>query len=190
MTPAIPEKDTMTESNKTVPLAEATVTQLRSYAELVLALDIPPTANRNTIIGKIKLVQPDVEAISLHDGPTAPAPAKAASIDPTATTVIINIQVVEEAAGGSEPVPVGVNGKVMLVPRGQWCEIPRDYLSVLMHAVETRYRQINHPDGTMTLESYAVHRFPHQIWPVGMHEPGEGVLRPERRHHAANVQAA
>ena len=52
--------------------------------------------------------------------------------------VVIRIQSQNEP-GGEQPVPVGVNGSVMLIPRDQDARIPRSYYEVLKNAVVDRY---------------------------------------------------
>ena len=42
-------------------------------------------------------------------------------------------------AGGKDPVPIGVNGRVMLVPRGKEVEIPHAYFEVLKNAKRFDY---------------------------------------------------
>jgi hypothetical protein len=44
-----------------------------------------------------------------------------------------------DRAGGDRPVPVGVNGRIMLIPRGTPVWVPESYVEVLKHAVEHAY---------------------------------------------------
>lgn len=40
---------------------------------------------------------------------------------------------------GREAVPVGLNGRMYLIPRGTPCEVPEEVVEVLNNAVETRF---------------------------------------------------
>jgi hypothetical protein len=80
---------------------------------------------------------------------SAPAPALAPAPTPTETKATSNakpkgywdekIKVLVhrgEGAQGKKPIEVGVNGKVMLIPRGEECDIPRKYFEVIKNAVQ------------------------------------------------------
>jgi hypothetical protein len=73
-----------------------------------------------------------------------PQPVRKQHLPPLAGKVRINIGIQEEA-GGNEPVAVGVNGKIMLIPRGKDVDIPEPYLEALEHAVTFKYDSL--PDG-------------------------------------------
>jgi len=73
-----------------------------------------------------------------------PVPVRDRHLPPPSGKVRINIGIQEEA-GGNEPVPVGVNGKIMLIPRGKDVDIPESYLEALQHAVTYKYDSL--PDG-------------------------------------------
>ena len=63
-------------------------------------------------------------------------------------------------AGGASPVPVGVNGKIMLIPRGEEVEIPRTYFNVLKDAIS----RVTYQEGeTGTIKSRDVASYPFQI---------------------------
>lgn len=132
-----------------VPIGEATVGQLRYYAEVVLGLDLGPNPNikPETIIAKIGQAG--------HDGPTiqVPAPADATEAEEPLDAnpehalspgsyqrshakrwVQIDAQ---EGPGGKEPVQVAVNGTLILVPRGRPVELAEPYVEVLENAEKT-----------------------------------------------------
>ena len=52
-----------------------------------------------------------------------------------------------EGAGGSEPVPVGVNGRVQLIPRGKDVEVRLPYVAVLKNAEKIVYDEHMEADG-------------------------------------------
>lgn len=127
-----------------IPVGEATAAQLREHATLRMGLEIDGRASANTILAKMREAGFDGEEITvlLPDAPTVPR------VDPEEVgnrkTVNgrkfrrINIPR-QDIPGGEEPVPVGVNGRVMFVPRGEDCWVPEDYIEVLNHAVQAIY---------------------------------------------------
>jgi hypothetical protein len=129
----------------TVPLADATLAQLRAFALTHLQLDVPKTANRDMLIGKISQAwdKPEIpvaaETLEAKPEGKAPRPANKKQADPTDTDskkdpmirIYINIS---ETKGGSDPIPVGVNGRVMLVPRGKEIDVPSRYVHALKNA--------------------------------------------------------
>tara|TARA_Y100000310_G_scaffold54257_1_gene49753 strand:- start:20 stop:541 length:522 start_codon:yes stop_codon:yes gene_type:complete len=166
---------------KTIPITKATDAQLRYYATTILGLDIHPmVSKRETILSKISAASDAAEiTVPDEDLPDAP-PARATQEQPTEIPahdkppVIVKIAITE-AVDGEEAVPVSINGKAMLVPRGMWCEIPYPYYEGLRHAVEDRYEPL--ADGGMSTTPRQVSRYPFEVW-VGDDEPREGVMRP------------
>ena len=71
----------------------------------------------------------------------------------------IHVNITEEA-GGNEPVPVSVNGKVMLIPRGKDVDVPAEYVEVLQHAISHKYDPL--PDGGMNPVPREVPLYPFQ----------------------------
>ena len=68
---------------------------------------------------------------------------------------------VTEEAGGADPVQCGVNGKVMLIPRGIECDIPEAYFEVLQHAITYKYNALK--DGGIDPMPRKVPLYPFQL---------------------------
>ncbi len=165
---------------RTIPIADATVDQLLHFATTTLGLDIHHSVKkRETILSKISAASDVIEITVTDEVPAAagPDPQPELSHIPAheRPPVIVKIAI-SDAADGEEAVPLSLNGKAMLVPRGRWCQIPYTYYAgPLAHAVEDRYESL--ADGGMRIKPRQVPRFPHEVW-VGDGEPREGVLRP------------
>ncbi len=165
---------------RTIPIADATTDQLLYFARTVLGLDIHHAVQkRETILSKISTASEATEITVPDEVPVASAPEPQPVSDHVPAherpPVIIKIAV-SDAADGEEAVPLSLNGKAMLVPRGRWCQIPYTYYAgPLAHAVEDRYESLK--DGGMSTKPRQVPRFPHEVW-IGEGEPREGVLRP------------
>lgn len=150
---------------KQIPINEATAGQLRAFAESTLGLSIHPNCNRDAILAKVKQAW-DKPEIPVEEPPEAepqtgqpPRPATAEQQPPKAEMVRILIHVTEDA-GGDEPVPVSVNGRAMLIPRGKEVDIKPEYYEVLKNAVQHRYEAL--PDGGMNPVPRKVPLYPFQ----------------------------
>lgn len=127
-----------------IPINEATLAQLREFASTTLGLDIHPNAKHETVLARVQAAW-NQDEITLPEEPpetgqagASPQPVTDAQKPPAEDKVRVILAVTEEP-GGEEPVPVGVNGRVMLIPRGKEVEIPRAYFDVLTQAITYRY---------------------------------------------------
>lgn len=154
---------------KKIPIGEATEAQLRLFARDTLGIDIKATAKFATVRARVEqawdkpeITIPDSEPESTKEVPSqaAPNPVTEEQQKPAKDMVRLVIGVTEEA-GGNSPVEVGVNGKVMLIPRGKEVEIPYSYFEVLKHAVTFKYDPL--PDGGMAPEPRKVPLYPFQV---------------------------
>lgn len=143
-----------------IPVEEATEQQLRDFARDVLGIEIHHSAKHATCIAKVKeawdkpeimvaVTEPAAEAgsdvpESKEEPAQPPRPVTAAQRPPKAGYVRVRIDI-QDIPGGNEPVPVGVNGKVMVVPRAKECDIPEAYYEVLENSVSHIYDPL--PDG-------------------------------------------
>lgn len=165
---------------KKIPLAEASEAQLRDFAGRHLGMELPAGAKIETLRSKIRQAwtQPDIHVLDEH---TAFVGGRSVSLGDgfgshgfvsngiehfmfeangrKKVRVILNRS---EEAGGSEPVQVGVNGKVMLVPRGEEVEIPVEYFEVLQNAVRHIFDPLK--DGGLS-EPRKVPMYPYQLLP-------------------------
>ncbi len=136
-----------------IEIDKATAEQLRAFGDQVLGLELGGRENRQTMIGKMAEVGYGLEFISLP--PSAPVPSGgprqngAFSVRPNIkggneVRIIIHTQ---DVPGGDRPVQVGVNGKLMLIPRGREVWVPEAYVEVLDHAEENIYSEYSPNDG-------------------------------------------
>ena len=152
--------------NRQINIAEANHAELLKFARDTLGLNLPPNTKRETLLAKIGaawnkdyITAPETpEAEAPQVGPQ-PQPQTADQDGPGKGMVRINIHITEEA-GGNEPVTVGVNGKVMLIPRGKDVDIPESYFEVLQHAISHKYDPL--PDGGMNPDPREVPLYPFQ----------------------------
>jgi hypothetical protein len=102
------------------------------------------------------------EEIDVEDAPPTAKQvgAKPLGGEPVAPEKVKILIARTEDAGGDEPVPVGVNGPIMLVPRGEPVEIPYAYYEVLKNAVKDIYDPL--PDGGMNPVPRKVPAYPFQ----------------------------
>lgn len=142
-----------------VALSNASLPQLRDHASITLGLDVGGLTTRPQFLARISEatgVEPPYDGvmIDVFDQPVAaggrvrdvPKPIPSAGEPPAAAPesgaraakrVILIAK--EKGPGGSDPVPVGVNGSIMLIPRGRKVEVPEPYVEVLRNAVQHIY---------------------------------------------------
>ena len=152
--------------NREVKIAEATHDQLLKFARETLGFNSPPNIGRETLIARISVawnkdhITVAQAAAEVSQAGQAPLPQTAEQQAPEKPMVRINIHITEEA-GGNEAVPVGVNGRIMLIPRGKDVDIPYTYYEVLKHAVMNKYDPM--PDGGMNPVPREVPTYPFQV---------------------------
>lgn len=160
------------ESTNKVPLKEATREQMMQFGQTVLGLSIPGNIGDETLRAKITEVwdKDDIVLPLAAETPASPegdppAPVtedqQAAAADKKAAEKVTIILQRTEDAGGDEPVPVSVNGKCMLIPRGEEATIPRPYYEVLKNAVTHRYESVK--DGGINPTPRKVPAYPFQV---------------------------
>lgn len=141
-----------------ISILDATAAQLRQFAMNNLGLDIHVRNNAETIRAKIATCYEGTE-IELPDEdfepPSVPVKAHPTEGDGKRNPryfpgthdeipvredgkVCVHIGVGQEK-GGNDPVPAGVNGRVMLIPREKDVMIPVEYFLVLIEAVQLKY---------------------------------------------------
>lgn len=150
---------------KSLPIGEASQAQLRAFAEAYLGMSFPPNAKTETVRSKIRaawtkgeiLVEVPEEAAEPAPGAPPPAPPGHRAPDPHKVRIILQRT---DEPGGDEPVPVGVNGRVMLIPRGEEVEIPMAYYEALKNAITYRYESLR--DGGLNPVPRKVPMYPFQ----------------------------
>lgn len=148
-----------------VIIDEATEDQLRSFALTVLGLDIDGrTKSREALMARITeagwaqahiIVPEEVQPGPARNvgGARNTRPGKSYVLDgETVEETDVRIMVhTKDGPGGERPVPVAVNGSLMLIPRGQEVWVPSRYVEALEHAEEYAYEEYR--DGTGGLKA-------------------------------------
>lgn len=152
-------------TEKKVLLSEATGPQMRAFAETHLGMSFKFNEANEKVRAKIAEAWGKDEIVVQEEGQkepqtgSPPNPVTEAQQPPGPNKVKIIIQRTEEP-GGDEPVPVGVNGKIMLVPRGEEVEIPYAYYDVLKNSIKHIYE--SYPEGGLNPVPRKVSAFPFQ----------------------------
>lgn len=131
--------------NERVSIEEATAAQLRDFATITFGLELKGSENKPTMLGKLETVGYGLDDIPVM-GDLTPGPAPVSS-DGKVPTIkndkgeeCYKILIQRDGeAGGDEPVPVGVNGVLMYIPRGEPVLVPVAYVEVLNNAVQFIY---------------------------------------------------
>ena len=153
--------------NRQIPIEQASHAELLQFARDTLGLNLPPNTKVTTLRAKISAAWskdhinlPVTEAEETTQVGSDPQPVTAEQQVPNADKVRIKIAITEEA-GGNEPVPVGVNGRIMLIPRGKEVDIPVSYFEILEHAIAYKYDPM--PEGGMNPVPREVPMYPFQV---------------------------
>jgi hypothetical protein len=133
-------------------IVDASDAELKDFAEVTLVLDVPERTTRADLMALIGPAWPAphifVEAADVderEDVQTDEARAVArvrlnvggASEDPKWLIRIANT----ELPGGRDPVPVGVNGRHVVIQRGVEVEVPHRYIEAIQNAVRISVTQ-------------------------------------------------
>jgi len=152
-----------------VEIADATADQLRQFGVVQLGLDLGGTENRRTMIGKLAEIGYNLDFINLvevsatpvvNDAPSGAFNTRENERGEREVRITIHKQ---DKPGGEDHVQVGVNGRLMLIPRGDPFFVPESYVEVLKHAVELVYPEYDPSknDGRGGLdEPRKVHAYP------------------------------
>ena len=138
-----------------IKIADATPAQLREFGANTLGLELHGRETAQMMMGKFAEVGYNVDDIALQ-APTV-VPSGGPNGDVAFNTRIRNdgvkeIRIVihtQDKPGGEDPVQVGVNGKLMLIPRGEPQWVPESYVEVLNNAVEYVYAEYQGGTGNL-----------------------------------------
>jgi hypothetical protein len=145
-----------------IAIADASAKQLADFAENVLGLDgVDYRLGKGKIEEKMRTALYDKDHIEVEE-----EQAQIQRIEPPSSenkrrmaTIFIHES---DRPGGTEPVPVAVNGRQMFIPRGQQCTIPWEYYHALDNAKHYVYQQ--GPNGELLSESRKeVHEYPFSV---------------------------
>jgi hypothetical protein len=144
-----------------IAIADASAKQLADFAETNLGIEgVDYRLGKAKIEEKMRATMYDKDYIEVED---EQAPIQ--RIDPPVTlgarrmaTIIIANQ---EKAGGTEPVPVAVNGRQMFIPRQAPQTIPWEY----MHALDNAKKFVYETDenGSLKPNPAEVHEYPFTV---------------------------
>ena len=164
-TPAVPTTPVAQEAapkvpkTKMTPIGEVSRSELARYAQIAGGIEVGDRDTPAVILTKMaqaglkpthipKLpVGPPPRANMTHTQP-GDVPATSIFIHPTKKDrhgkerkfcrILLHL---DPRPGGDRPVPVGVNGNVMFIPRGKDCDVPLEHGQALLHAIEYHYEQ-------------------------------------------------
>jgi hypothetical protein len=144
-----------------IAIADASAKQLADFAETTLGIEgVDYRLGKGKIEEKMRAVMYDKDYIEVEE---EQAPIK--RIDPPAAqgsrrmaTIFIHNQ---DKGGGTEPVPVAVNGRQMFIPRNQEATIPWEYYHALNNAKHFVYQQDQ--NGSLLPNPSEVHEYPFSL---------------------------
>lgn len=135
---------------RTIPIEEANLAELREFARTILQIEMHNRETAQQMRAKIKEAGYHADKITIFDATSAEATKERRDAggrhvfkktdehgrEREYCRILIPNQ---DKPGGEEPVPVGVNGRVMYVPRGEPHDVPVEYVEALENAVEFIY---------------------------------------------------
>ncbi len=138
-----------------IKIADATPAQLREFGTNTLGLELHGRETAAMMAAKFAEVGYNVDDIGLQEATVVPSGGPNGDVafntrirGDGVKEILINIHV-QDKDGGDEPVPVGVNGKLMLIERGVPSWVPESYVGVLNNAVEYVYEEYQGGTGNL-----------------------------------------
>lgn len=144
---------------------DATPEEVRQYARFN-GLEIDAGAQKQTVLDKMKLAGFNVEEITVFETqkPQASDGGSGTFKNADGKDCYMIFIPEEDKPGGQEPVPVGVNGSVMLIPRGKDVPVPVEFVLALRNAVMDIYDPVTEGYGGIRKPRH-VPAYPFQIVP-------------------------
>lgn len=129
------------------PISEATAGEIRDFARIGLGLDdIKDGDSKQALLAKLSAAGYSLPTIIIPNPDLIPSEedsnerGRSRRVNPKTGLTEVRIMIHKsEKAGGSRPVPVGVNGRMMMIPRGKPEWVPEHFVQVLENAVELHY---------------------------------------------------
>ncbi len=139
-----------------IKIADATPAQLREFGTNSLGLELHGRETTAMMTAKFAAVGYNVDDIGLQEATVVPSGGPngdvAFNIRDVRADGIKEIRILihtQDKPGGEDPVQVGVNGKLMLIPRGEPQWVPESYVGVLNNAVEYVYDEYQGGTGNL-----------------------------------------
>jgi len=159
-----------------IALTDATAPQLRTFATVILGLEIPPTANSAGIIGRIAAADPTITELEVDEVEAAPKKEAVGNVskpaamegklsthysdDPKVLMVFPSIP----GKGGDRDVQINHGGDVWLAKRDQEVELPYRAYYAMTQAKELDYRQTDAlPGNPAEMVCREVYAYPFQV---------------------------
>ena len=157
------------------PIDEATAAEIRAFALERCELDIHANANKATAAQRLRATwsedwievpdgAPAAEADTVDARPSPPAHTGEPGVDPEDPNAWYTIHIPLKQGGGIDQiVPVGVNGTIQLIKRGEKSEIRAPFLGVLKNSIEMQQFQEDPDDIRSELTTAYVEAYPFTI---------------------------
>lgn len=147
---------------KTVKVANATKIELEKIA-VVLGVEAKDGEHHNQLRSRVAqaLGGADEFLLQVDEAPVAQVTApllKGEALPGVGKRKISILIAASTEKGGERPIPVGVNGSVMWIPRGKKVDVPEPYVKVLRDAVQLHYEVDK--DGQIVGEPREVQAYP------------------------------
>lgn len=159
-----------------VALDEASIEQLREFCDIQ---NLPYPARANTALLRSLVERAGFTEIALPDTPKpidvvyAEAPASVdlsdpQQVDPSLKPYLrVELMLHQNGENDKHPVPVDVDGRMMVIPRGRREEVPYKYYEALFHAKRVEYDETK--DGVSETglgASHTVQSYPFQVFRI------------------------
>ncbi len=138
-----------------IKIADATPAQLREFGTNTLGLELHGRETAAMMTAKFAEVgynvddfAPQAPTVVPSGGPNGDVAFNTRIRADGVKEILINIHI-QDKAGGDKPVPVGVNGKIMLIERGTPSWVPESYVEALDHAEEDVYDEYQGGTGNL-----------------------------------------
>lgn len=177
-------------ADENIALNDATPEQIRHHCEINFGLEIAEDEPIEQITTRLLEIQPAAVETGIPNYDLTPTTASEADRPEVAASPppeppvekpvverysdatsrgdpVITVEIAKEphrpGSIGTEPAKVGVNGKMMLIPRGRPVQIPFRYYLALLEARETQYVQRETNAGEFILDESIAYAYPFSV---------------------------
>lgn len=154
-------------------LDELDIAELRKYAKL-LGITAQRDWNKEDFVRAVQANQQAQALLKYANTGSSTNDGSPSKLKPGYARVIVHRDPVPGSA--NSPVPLGLNGRFFMCPRGVEVELPLEYVNVLADAKVTVVRQkkepsANHPEGEIVEED--ILSYPFQVLDISPYLPGQ-----------------